>query len=859
MDGWLQKDVSRGAAQQIGVRSTGFSLAGGWAWHSPLWFEVTLRRLDATYVEIAVQGYGDIGHTRQLLYGRAVVVKQTMAIGGSSATVNLAWDWTSAPVDVPPAVGWPLTGTPVYASVEIDWATVPAAILEEVTYSLAWWWDMIFNFTGGLKTQIELMAWGQTTDAGYNAPNATVLMVDDALEVSDIRSKLKDGLVVIHSAREVRPDAPYLGGSGRKGRVYEATITLLAISGAGLTGSLKEEAMQKVAYMAEDLVDKLAPPRDPNLLSDWLYFSELEMVDPVRRADEKGIDGQIARADFIFRGYKIQLVTVPTAVEAGDGVAFNFNLGFLTAPAGKKMNDHALVYVPSTGLYHDIGIICDIALTGSELFHHHTSPDLRTWTDQGDIQVGTGVNLNWRCQVWAPHIIPNPGYGLGGALSAYKWLMFFTGANWVTTQLSTSEQKIGLAGCTNDDLDGWTVLNGDAPIYWTKIGGVNASWAWNYDTAWIHYTRDPHVFTDGSDWYMAVTAQSAVDATRLVVGLAKFAGGTSPDFTDCDHEPSPILVSTTTGNWAGESTFIQEIDSIWHLLMKGGSGSRHQSGASMFGPPWATSSTAGTVLMAGGGYPAESGGSYGEAPELVQLESLVYAMSGHLLESTDAFYFHAFIELDFEGLVAGGHPTVRPMCGVVGLVGTDAGVMDLALRWTIIDSQGSAGAFYRQPVWGDQALAAGYAASGMDGNAYIATRFRQYAPGAGLDGVEWSDDTRIGAIQSSNFTISKNRMSLMVGGGNHPSTEFIALCRADDDTILFSETGLDDHTMTQRLWDLTDLQGLEVYLVIVDNETSSWGNISVDAILEYNETDNLRDGAAAPLPAGGSVTGLLPA
>lgn len=863
--GWLQRDVGRGATQRIGVRWDAFDQLGppfGWS-GIPIWFKVSVRRFDASTVEVAVQGYTDSGYGRQAIYGHATCAPQVLSPGGFELEVPLALDGDTEPEDPPGIVGWPDSPWPTQFWLSIDWCALAGAYLEVVTYGLEWWSEVLFNFTSGLKTQLDTIGWSQTVGAGHAAPDDVVLVTDDTLAMNDIRAKLKDGLVVIHGATEVPSEPAYMGGSGRKGRTYRAAISIFVRSDSGLTASDKEVALLKAAYMAEDLVDRLAPPRNPNLLGGWLYFSQLQQEGPVQRVVDAATKGTVARVDFTFTGYKIQLVTDDSVIPAGDGVSFNFNQGFLAGPVNYKWNDHSLVYVPATGLYHAIGITATPrTYHGSDYFHHHTSVDGRTWTRLADIHIGTNINLNWRAQVWAPHIFLNPVFGVGGATTAaYKWLMAFTGANYLgASQLQTSEQKIGLAGCVNDDLASWDILNSDAPIYWSKKGGVLAAWAWDYDTNWNRYTRDPAVFQDGSDWFMAVCARSSTSASRNAVGLAKFAGGATPDFLSVSHEAAAIVHSTADSNSHMESSLVVKIGTLWHLLHKGTNGTRYQNGLTKAGPPWSGSPVGGSLLMNQGGYPIE-GTSYGEASELAQIGGAgsVYFLSGHLQESTTTDYFIALLEADFASVdIVGEPPTMRAMCGITGLVGLRDGVLDRTLRWSIIDSQGSAGAFFYQPVWGDQAAAAGHDPSGMTGNSYIATLFRQYCPGAGLNGQEWPDSTKVGAIQSSSFTITRNRMELWVGGGNYPTQEFVALCRADDDTILFSETGQDSHTMTRRLWDLSSLAGLDVYLVVVDNATGAFGNISVDAIREYNETDNLRDGATTPDPAGVVVTGLLP-
>ena len=219
---------------------------------------------------------------------------------------------------------------------------------------------------------------------------------------------------------------------------------------------------------------------------------------------------------------------------SGAGWGINFNLPIVIGPDTKKQNDHSLIYVSSTGLWHLHGITCPIADPGSKYISHYTSPDLRTWEHLDDITLGTGVDQNWRNIIFAPKTIANPGYGGSGALASYKWLKFFTGVNQVST--NCQEQKIGLAGYTDDDLASCTILNGDAPIYWsgmddTANGGSyagGAPWA-RYEDPWYNASRDCHPFTDGSNWFLALTSRQN-GSSLMCVGMAEFSGGTDPDF-----------------------------------------------------------------------------------------------------------------------------------------------------------------------------------------------------------------------------------------------------------------------------------------------------------------------------------------
>jgi hypothetical protein len=270
-------------------------------------------------------------------------------------------------------------------------------------------------------------------------------------------------------------------------------------------------------------------------------------------------------------------------------------------------------------------------------------------------------------------------------------------------------------------------------------------------------------------------------------------------------------------------------------------GTRMQDGSTAYmGDPWSGSVTAGTVINDKGNLPS---GYYGRANEVEHIEDDVYLVSGHLV--TASYYWYKINELDFAGLSAGEAPVETDQINTAGLVFSYEGTMDRSKRFSIIDSEGSAGAFYRQPVVGDQADAVDGTPSGMSGNAYIATHYERYMPP--VTPGAYNDYTKIGALQSSTFRIRRDRMTVKVAGGDNRRLEFVALINADDGRLLFSETGTGDHVLTDRVWDLSDIQGLDVYLLIADMGVASMDCIDVDAARTYLSADEA-DAATASDP-----------
>ncbi len=60
------------------------------------------------------------------------------------------------------------------------------------------------------------------------------------------------------------------------------------------------------------------------------------------------------------------------------------------------------------------------------------------------------------------------------------------------------------------------------------------------------------------------------------------------------------------------------------------------------------------------------------------------------------------------------------------------------------------------------------------------------------------DGATISSMKTYPFTITGDRMTLLVGGGNFPETIYVALMDALADTIIYKETGSGQELMTPR-------------------------------------------------------------
>lgn len=881
MYGWLQRD-RRFEPQAIKVYNDSLTRIDPsflLRTHPARWLKVSIRNFDDEYAEVAVQIFGNDRFTGQLFYGAAVGLIKNVEKASDGIDVPITLDTRLQPQDPPGGeIGWPSLpiGSYIYLSLWLS-AAVPSTPADVAVYYLEWSYDVLADFVDALRLNLRLCPFSETTGRGYSVPDDVVVMAESDLDRNDVKARLKDSLVVIHSPVEIKPDVERSGGFGRKGRQFEAMISVFARDARGLDPK-KEYAVEYLALLLADIEERLNPQATVNTLGGYLYDSDYEQEEEVSDGShDAGPNVVVARGRFI--GYKIFYDEGTTEViPAGNGVVFNFNQGFIRSGDSILENDASLFYVAATKTYHALSIRGVYGSTyGSQYFAHYTSPDCRSWEETDLVQIGTGTEPSWRAQVWAPQVFENPVYGVGEEpLNGYKYLMVFTGVSKMVVDTLT-EQKIGLAGSNSDSLANgtWTIIGpagpaDDNPIYWSGMDDTGNGGSYPTGAPWASWggagnltSRDPHVYFDGTDWRLLLTCEWLVE-DKNCIGNAKFPGGSIPDFTSPTHEDNAIVVATYDGEWLYESSIMERIGGLFHLMVKGRYGTRYQNGTGIFGPPWNPTTNDLGVPLLYSTLPIGNGSSGGEGIELAEIEgeaSIFLAMSFLVLSGPPPFLVKKIVELDFSGVALGGVPAVAAAYRIAGLVGLDEGVMDRALRWTIQDANGSLGAFYYQPVWGDQAAACGYDPSGMTGNSYIATHFKHWNPTATstfASGQQWSNYTRTGWIKSSTFTITRDRISLMVAGGSNELFSFVALFNADDDRLLFLETGTGDHTLTLREWDTTDIIGLGVYLVIADLGTSDGDCIDVDAITEYNSAGRGDTGVpSTPIIGGAKLEDLV--
>ncbi|MEU1180133.1 GH32 C-terminal domain-containing protein [Streptomyces sp. NPDC005820] len=113
-------------------------------------------------------------------------------------------------------------------------------------------------------------------------------------------------------------------------------------------------------------------------------------------------------------------------------------------------------------------------------------------------------------------------------------------------------------------------------------------------------------------------------------------------------------------------------------------------------------------------------------------------------------------------------------------------------------------------------------------------------------------DSTTGTLASPEFTVDKDYIDFLVGGGNHPadSPDPTAVELVVDGKVVRSTTGNDDEALDWASWDVRELAGKQARIRIVDDNTGGWGHINVDHVV-------LSDTRARPVSRETSVNLLV--
>jgi fructan beta-fructosidase len=105
--------------------------------------------------------------------------------------------------------------------------------------------------------------------------------------------------------------------------------------------------------------------------------------------------------------------------------------------------------------------------------------------------------------------------------------------------------------------------------------------------------------------------------------------------------------------------------------------------------------------------------------------------------------------------------------------------------------------------------------------------------GHGLVNSYLGGDASTGTLTSPAFTIDKKYLDFLIGGGNHPASSDAptAVELVVDGQVVRSATGTDNEALNWTSWDLSDLQGKQARIQVVDDNTGGWGHLNLDQVV----------------------------
>ncbi len=157
----------------------------------------------------------------------------------------------------------------------------------------------------------------------------------------------------------------------------------------------------------------------------------------------------------------------------------------------------------------------------------------------------------------------------------------------------------------------------------------------------------------------------------------------------------------------------------------------------------------------------------------------------------------------------------------------------------LTDWEKTGAAFDFQPTWGDNPTARNRGQpSEHQGDWWLGLAEKYQGPVKGkalgqkpgdlADGV----DAPQGTLTSMKFTIVGETMNFLIGGGNRAwgTAEPCCVNLVIDDKVERTMTGNNNETMTRKEWDVSDLKGEIVQLVVIDNSSGGWGHPNFDDV-----------------------------
>lgn len=114
---------------------------------------------------------------------------------------------------------------------------------------------------------------------------------------------------------------------------------------------------------------------------------------------------------------------------------------------------------------------------------------------------------------------------------------------------------------------------------------------------------------------------------------------------------------------------------------------------------------------------------------------------------------------------------------------------------------------------------------GTEANQQQVTGFR----GLGLVNTFRPGDAPQGRLTSRAFTVTRNYIGFLIGGGAHSGETCINLIV--DGRVVRTATGRNNELLEPRSWDVREFLGREARIEIVDTRSDGWGHINIDHIV----------------------------
>jgi len=485
-------------------------------------------------------------------------------------------------------------------------------------------------------------------------------------------------------------------------------------------------------------------------------------------------------------------VLAPRSVEAL--VKFDFEQKYFCHP-GYQVWDFCVVRPDSIFhiYYHTLPQTGGIA-SDADTIWHATSLDLKQWDILGPVLVA-GPSWIDAGAVWAPEVVWHDVMN--------NWAMFYTGVDSLLVQRPCM--------AFSPDLENWY-----KHPYNPQFEPDSLTYFWAPTQEWSSF-RDPFIYHDGSQWIMLNTA-----------GL-RMGGYPGWERGIIHYATSSALVQ-----WEDGGVFYEhDGTSPWHELE---SSQYHQRGDyhHLFFAEINVPGTSHLVSDSLGGWTMDNWDllERGGAPEIDEFDPGIDIFSRYAITQNPPTGGYDYV-VRFDTLLFNDDGLTPEILKPHPLDTND---------WIFRDGT----AMMAQPTFGDNPAMRSEESSGMVGNGYLATKEYYQGPlsGKGSPGTQLGD-AATGMLSSRSWNLSGDWIRLLVGGGNYPSSCYIALWNANAGTILFRETGNDSETMTWRYWNIRNLRGTKVMLSIVDQETGAFGHINVDEIEEYLN-DPLSEVAVTP-------------